>query len=221
MELHKGDLVLFEGDSITSRKMKPAYDDWPYLRLMYWDRTYADVVQEWLFCNRPDLHLKFRNSAVGGSAMSDVASRYEATVAALRPSWIILTTGHNDSAREVPLDVFAKQVEEYAFRAKALCHARVMIVGGLAPCPIPEIHKPSAHHLRSPEYYRVARAAVEKHGGAYVDVGQQLFAKAGELYRECDLHTIYSDGGHLNEVGNQIVATEVLVALGAMEIPGR
>ena len=30
-QLSRNDLILFEGDSISSRKMKPAYDNWPYL----------------------------------------------------------------------------------------------------------------------------------------------------------------------------------------------
>jgi len=220
IQIQRGDLILFEGDSITARKAPPAMDDWPFLRLMNWHRSYADVVQEWLFCNRPELALRFRNGAVGGSAIAEVASRFDPVVAALRPNLIVMTLGANDAARNTPLGGFEHAVREYARKTHELCGARILVVGGLRPCP-PELEEPRPHWSRVPEYAAAVRRAISGFEGEYLDAGSRLYANAMELRRQCDLHTVFSDGGHFNEVANQILAAEVLRHLGLLIIPGR
>src|SRR5512146_2150541 len=111
--LRVGQTVVFEGDSLTSRRTPPCLDDWPYLRLSNWQRTYAEEVAEWLFCNRPDLRLTFHTAAVGGSSCVELRERYEQRVKPLRPAWVILTLGGNDSARKVPLGEFRRTLDEY------------------------------------------------------------------------------------------------------------
>ena len=63
-------------------------------------------------------------------------------------------------------------------------------------------------------YYRVLAQIARRTGGIYVDMGKPMGAKARALYRQHPLHTVYSDGGHLNAIGSMIVAMEVVRALG-------
>jgi lysophospholipase L1-like esterase len=217
--IEKGQTILFEGDSLTSRLTPPAHDNWPFLRLMSWHRTYADIMQEWLFCNRPELDLKFRNSAVGGSSAGEILARFDLIVPVVRPNWIIMTTAHNDVARQVPLDQFHRELTTYSTRARQTCGARLAVIGGFLPCPT----LPAESMLLRPEmadYYRTARQAAESTGGVWLDIGPSLLAKATLLYQQHPLHTIYSDGGHFNEVGNQIVAFLVLEAMGMLRMSG-
>ena len=58
-----------------------------------------------------------------------------------------------------------------------------------------------------------------EYGGLFVDAGTPLLRKARALFKQSPAHTIYSDGGHFNPVGNLIIAAEVLRALG-IELAG-
>ena len=155
MLISQGQTILFEGDSLTSRNSPPAHDTWPFLRLMNWDRTYADVIQEWLFANRPELDLKFRNSAVGGSSAGQILGRFDAIVPAVRPNWTIMTTAHNDAARKIPLEQFRNELSACASKARETCGARLFITGGFKPCPgLPADHPLYHNHydIKQVEY---------------------------------------------------------------------
>ncbi len=200
-------IVLFEGDSITNRRMQPALDPWPFLRLANWDRTYADDVAEWLFANRPDLALTFHNNGVGGSTIRDLLARF-AIVPKLKPAWIILTIGNNDPHHGVTVKEFAASFAEYCRRAQEVCGARVMFLGGRRPA-----------RAKSGPYHQQARQLVAAQRGVFVDIGRALTTRQKLLQQQHELHTVFSDGAHLNAVGNLIVATQVLTALGVMVLP--
>ena len=48
----------------------------------------------------------------------------------------------------------------------------------------------------------------------YCHAGRLTLATACQHYKERPANTVYSDGGHLNAVGNIILADEVIKALG-------
>ncbi len=52
-----------------------------------------------------------------------------------------------------------------------------------------------------------------------MNVGTPLQRKARTLYKQSKAHTVYSDGGHFNSVGNVIIAAEALRALGVIMAP--
>lgn len=215
--LQCGQTILFEGDSLTSRRTLPALDTWPFARLCNWDRTYADDVAEWLFCNRPDLELTFRNNAVSGSNIRGLLGRFSNIVPAVKPSWIILTIGNNDPNQGVPPDEFARDFREYCRRAMELCGARVVFLGWRRPCPSPQDRMEKVEKLIP--YHEQAQTILSDYDGVFVDIGSPLTEKLALLQRQHALHTIYSDGGHLNAVGSLIVATQVLAALGVIGLP--
>ena len=45
-----GQTIAFDGDSLTFRGTDTRHS-WSYLRLNRWQETWADVVEDWFFCN--------------------------------------------------------------------------------------------------------------------------------------------------------------------------
>lgn len=210
--LKKNDLVVFDGDSLTNRRTPPALDTWPYLRMMGWDRTYADLVAEFLFCYFPELRLRFHNVAIGGQGCRELAARLETAVVPLKPAWVILTIGGNDAARQVPTDEFARSLEHYMQRLRQASRGRLLILGGFRPCPHAPA-RPAQVWKRRAAYDGILRKLAKRYDGLWVDAGGTLFRKATALARSWPEHTVYADTGHLNAVGNRIVATEAIRAL--------
>jgi lysophospholipase L1-like esterase len=202
--LTPGTTLVFDGDSMTSRRTPPSLDTWPLLQLMNWDRTWADELSRVLFCWHPELNLTFHNAAVGGSSCRNVRDRQEAFVLPHNPALVLMTIGANDNAQRIPLDEFRAAMSDYARRLGDHCGGKVLFVGGF-------------HHVRPedgpeptlPDYYSVLGEVASAHGGFYLDVGIGLKAKSDALLAQSDCHIINSDGNHLNALGNMIVAGEV------------
>ena len=214
--LQPGDCIVFDGDSLTSRRLRPNLDTWPYLRLMNWDGSYADHVADWLFCNRPDLRLSFRQAAIGGSIASECLARYDEAVKPHKPAWVVMTISTNDHNRHVPLKEFEAALTKYARRLKQDSGGRMMILAGFKPFPFLDADK--LEFRERAKYYQVIRKVLRQQDGLYVDVGTPLFQKARQLHKLWPGHTLYSDGCHLNAVGNAILTTQVLQALGVLTL---
>lgn len=211
--------MLFEGDSLTRFAGKPSIDTWAWMRLTGAHYGYPDKVGDWIFCNRPDLNLTLHTGAIGGSILADVLARFPSITQAFKPAIVVMTIGSNDSARAVPLADFRAQAVEYCQRLRDLSGGKVLYLGNM-----------QAAHGASPDtakrreaarpYYQAMAEVAEAHGGLAVDVGTVLVHKAATLAKLWEGHTIYHDGGHFNQVGNEIVAGVVLRALGLMVTPG-
>jgi len=211
--LKRGQTVLFDGDSLTSRRLPGTLDTWPFLHLMNWHTTYADEVQKLVFCLRPELRLRFRNAAIGGSSSRDLVEKFDRMVLPWKPDWVILTICGNDVARGIRPAEFRRNMTAYCERVRDECGGRVVFVGGWRACPgVPEA-KAASYRRRAP-YFRIQRELAAAYDGLYVDAGKALQAKARQLYSQSPYHVVYSDGGHFNAVGNLIIAAEVLRALG-------
>lgn len=211
--LKPGQRILFDGDSMTNRRTPPAFSRWPYLKLMNWHETYADQISQWLFCLRPDLNLSFTNAGVGGANSSQLLERFDSFVAPIKPHWVLMTIGGNDQARGMPLPEFRENLLTYAQKLHKVSRGRIAFVGNFPACHGYPKEKASRMAARR-RYFRAVAEVARKVDGIYVDVSKPLASKAKTLYKQCPLHTIYSDGGHLNSVGSMIVAMEVIHALG-------
>lgn len=179
-----------------------------------WHRSYAEIAEEWLFANLPHLRLKCRHAAIGGSTTQELLARYETQVKPHRPSWIILTIGTNDYSRGIPLADFTASLKSYILQAQADSGARFLYAGGFEIMPaLAEADKPRI--AAAQPYYHAARALVREHGGIAPEIGRALRAKAEAHYAASSYHAFYSDGSHLNALGNHVLAGLVLQALDA------
>ena len=212
--LKPGQTILFDGDSLTNRRRGGSMDTWPFLDMMNWRETYADTMSRLLFCLRPDLRLSFRNVGIGGQSCRELAARFEDNVVPYRPDWVVMTLGGNDSARKIPLAEFKEKMDAYLRRVREW-GGRTAFLGGFKACPLAPEGSEKRYAIRAP-YYRAERALARRYDGLYVDVGTPLQRKARALYKQSTAHTVYSDGGHFNSVGNLIIAAEALRALGVV-----
>jgi lysophospholipase L1-like esterase len=213
-----GQTILFEGDSLTSRRMGPAHDDWAFARLTNWQRTYADVLAEWAFVARPELNLRFRNSAVGGSPFRQVLERFDRVVPVIKPALVILTTGGNDARRKDPLPEFAANIRTYARKLRAATGGRMLIMGGFGA--VPGFDKEGAERAaRCRPYEQAARRVMRAEGGDYFDIGPAFGKKARALYEQSSYHLTHSDGSHFSELGSRVIAHLLLQYLGLESLP--
>lgn len=91
-----------------------------------------------------------------------------------------------------------------------------MVLGGFKPFPFgPEDREVYAQRVK---YFQATRRVLAARNGVYVDVGRVLWSKAKRLAALWDGHTVYSDGTHFNAVGAEIIATQVLNALGVLTL---
>lgn len=212
--LQSGQLIVFEGDSATSRRQGPTGSTWPYLRLMGWDRTWSDHVEELLFCWCPELALRFANNARGGSTAAAVAERID-TVLALRPDWVVATTGGNDARRGDDLATYGATWRTYAERLHAANGTRVLLLGTWSfPTDRPAKMQPE---VIAPYWQTLTDLAAEIPYLDFVDLSPAITAKAAGLHAQWSGHTIFSGpDGHYNEVGARIIAGELLRLFGVL-----
>jgi lysophospholipase L1-like esterase len=208
-----GQTIVFEGDSLTSRDGETRHS-WSYLRLSNWQGTWADVVEDFFFCNRPEMELQFRNAAIGGSSVQELLARYDRTVKRIEPDWVLLTTGGND-ARRFDLDTYENGLNTYLRRLHEELGARVVIVDIFHPELWPTTPEIAEKRLR---FMAAARKILEKYDGMYINAGDTLYERDRILKKQWEGHTVMADGGHLNAVGARIVGFVVLEAVGALTI---
>jgi lysophospholipase L1-like esterase len=208
-----GQTIAFEGDSLTSRASEVRHS-WSYLRLSNWQGTWADVVEDFFFCNRPELGLQFRNAAIGGSSVQELLARYDRTVKRIEPDWVLMTTGGND-ARRFDLATYQRGLDAYLGRVHEELGARVVIVDIFHPELWPTSPEIAEKRLR---FMAAARKILEKYDGVYVNASDTLYERDQILKKQWEGHTVMADGGHLNAVGARIVGFVVLEALGALTV---
>ena len=214
--LSKSEIIVFDGDSITSRRIGPSRDTWPYLRLTNAERQYPERVDEWLFCNRPDLKTSCKVAAVGGSTCAAMLERFETALAPHQPTLVVFTVGSNDAAHGVSLGTFLHHLTDYCDRVQHL-GAKLLYISGMKPCP--NLEESLCQRLETCQsYYRAAMDTVVQLGGQVLDIGDEMQARAKALVALYSGHTVYSDGQHFNAIGNHIIAALVLEKLGVLTL---
>ena len=79
---------------------------------MNWDKTWAHLVDEWLFLQRPELELEFSNLAVGGSTAGSMLARVDKAVE-FKPTVALFTIGTNDNTQKVPDATYRQQLSDW------------------------------------------------------------------------------------------------------------
>jgi hypothetical protein len=216
MRLKRGDTIVFEGDSLSSRRAGPAMHQWAFGRLMNWHVTFPQLVDQWLFTNLPKLRLTRRHAAVSGSTIDDMLHRYEPVVRPLGPTLMVFTIGNNDPHR-MSLEQFEDRLQRYLDRLAADGCDRLLYVGGFGPCPGGDATVGPRCEAAAP-FNDAAARRVQQRGGDVLRVGPALRVRAEALHNQSTYHTVYAEGRHLNLLGAHIVATQALQALGVIRV---
>jgi len=215
--LAAGDRICFEGDSQTSRGVSPTGTSWAYARMSNWQSLYSDMVEEWLFANLPEFKLTFRNAARGGSSIHDLEERYETFVKPYAPSLFIFTLGNNDARKFDNPQQCVARTSAYLERLQSDSPCRLLYIGVFEACPGGEENVTAVCERARPFNLALARMVIDR-GGSFLNIGEVLKRKATRLREQSKYHTVYAEGRHLNSLGSEIVAGQVLRALGAYQL---
>jgi len=164
---------------------------------MNWHNTWATKFEELLFAWRPDLRTKTVNLAAGGSNIKNMLERLDTLIMPCKPDWIVFTVGNNDPHQGITADEFEKCFNQY----KSKTDAKLVFIGGFCGDPFFDSAAP---------YYMKIKKAADGNRLHYLDAGTPLAQKAALLKESSELHTVFGDGVHLNELGAYIVAGTVL-----------
>jgi len=204
--------ILFEGDSMTDRSKVR----WPFLRMMNWDVSWADIFEETIFCWKPEADVTFCNTAVAGSNINKMTARLE-SVKAFKPDLVMLTGGNNDCAQGVSVEEFEEKFRKYieelnAIGAKVLAIAEVKLVPNVNDSIDGAIEKAG----KKVPYHAAMKRIAEETGNYYFNIGETMGKAIETINAKHPIHSVYSDAGHLNELGARVFCGEILKLFGIL-----
>jgi acyl-CoA thioesterase-1 len=84
-------LVLFQGDSITDAGRRESEDGMGF--------GYANLAAAWFSALYPEKHVRFVNRGISGNRASDLVKRWQPDCLDLKPDWVSILIGINDTWR--------------------------------------------------------------------------------------------------------------------------
>lgn len=200
--LHKDDLVLFQGDSITDAgRLRDKVE--PNAGL---GTGYAHLVAAALLADLSSLNLRFLNRGVSGDRITNLLARWKADCINLNPTVVSILIGINDIWHEfgtrtgTSLDRYERFYGEILVDTKAalpearivLCEPFVTRCGVVADQWIPVLDRQRA----------IVAGLAESHGATFVPF-QKIFAEAS---REAPPAYWAADGVHPTAAGHMRMA---------------
>jgi lysophospholipase L1-like esterase len=208
-ELKKGDKIIFLGDSITDGGRQP--------------KGYCTLVQKAIEAKMPDAGITFVNAGISGNKVPDVQGRLQKDVLDKKPTLVFIYIGINDVwhwnkqadgtlAGGTPKDKYEAGLKEVIGKIKdagacvILCTPSV--IGEKAPGT-------NERDKMLDEYSDISRAVAKETGVQLVDLHKafQDYERANNK-EDKDRGVLTTDSCHLSDAGNQLVADQMLAALG-------
>jgi len=203
MALQKGDLILFQGDSITDcGRSKESTESL--------GNGYARLAVNAISVLRPETELRFLNRAISGNRTIDVLERWEEDCIALRPAFLSVLLGindvwHHDVGRGLTVAETEENYTKILTRTReALGDIPIVI---LSPFLLPD-HTTKMKRPDVDAVIAVSKRLAEKFGASYVPL-DTLLSKAAEAFPPLSLT---KEGVHPTEQGHGIIAKHWLDA---------
>lgn len=92
LELKDGDIVLFQGDSITDAGRVPQGPEGM-------GNGYALLTSAWISAAHPERKIQFINRGISGNRVIDLQGRWKVDCLDLKPAWVSILIGVNDTWR--------------------------------------------------------------------------------------------------------------------------
>ncbi|NLW50485.1 MAG: SGNH/GDSL hydrolase family protein [Candidatus Brocadiaceae bacterium] len=120
-------VVLFQGDSITDcgRDRKNGAD---------MGRGYALMASAWFSALNPEKEVEFINRGISGDTVVDLKARWQSDCIDLKPTWVSVLIGINDTARAFTRDTptspeqFESDYRGLLDRVRNECGARIVLI---------------------------------------------------------------------------------------------
>lgn len=94
IRLKPGDVILFQGDSITDTTRNRLIKDANNLEALGYGYAYLCAVS--MLCNHPEKRLSIYNRGISGNRVTDLINRWEVDCLSLRPDVVSILIGVND-----------------------------------------------------------------------------------------------------------------------------
>jgi lysophospholipase L1-like esterase len=202
--LRNGDRIVFFGDSITEQGMKP--------------NGYVVLIKNELNVRRPDQGIEIIGAGVSGNRVPDLLGRVAQDVINLKPSIVVIHIGINDvwhwaleGHQGTPKDRYETDLREVIARIQ-YAGAKVILC---TPSVIGEKYDgTNPQDAMLDEYAAISRKIA-------LDVGVRLCDLRKAFLDYLKVHNkenkekgvLTTDGVHLNDEGNKLVAQEILKLL--------
>ncbi len=203
--IEKGAVVLFQGDSITDagRNRETGAD------LGY---GYASMTAAWFSALHPELGVSFLNRGIGGDRVKNLKARWERDCIELKPTWLSVMVGINDTWRRFDSNDCTSAEEFEAVYREILTSVRAHLI----------LMEPFVIHTQDdrmtwrvdldPKIHAVRKLAREF--GAILVPLDGLFAAASARREPAFWST---DGVHPSPAGHALIARAWLQAVGALQ----
>lgn len=209
VRIKKGEVVLFQGDSITDagRDREKPND---------LGNGYALMAAALFSSAYPELQVRFLNRGVGGNRTKDLLDRWDADCLELRPDWVSICIGINNTWRRysrkdpTTAEQFEQEYRQLLVRTKERSGAGLILLEPFV-LPVPDDRKAWREDL-DPKI-AVVRELAREFGALFVPL-DGLFAQASMLAPPADWAP---DGIHPTPAGHALIAKAWLKALGAVE----
>jgi len=203
-----GATVLFQGDSITdaSRSREMDHD---------LGRGYAGMAAWWFEALYPEKHLRFLNRGISGNRAKDLRARWQADCIDLKPDWVSVLIGINDTWRgfdkkdPTPVERYEADYRHILTRTRDELGAKLIL------CEPFVLHFPDDRKAWRPDLnprIDITRELAREFDAILVPF-DKLFAAAAEK-REPKFWA--SDGVHPTYPGHALMAQAWLRAVGAL-----
>ena len=206
VRIQAGQSVLFQGDSITDAgrsRENPAE----------LGRGYPHLVAAWFGMLQPELRVRFLNRCISGNRARDLQSRWQADCLDLKPDWVSILIGINDTwrrfDRQDPTAAadFAASYRDILRRTQDALQARLIL---LEPFVLPHPADRKAWREDLDPKIAVVRELALEFNAVYIPL-DGLFAAAAAR-REPSFWA--ADGVHPTPSGHALIARAWLEAVG-------
>ncbi|AIQ58092.1 SGNH/GDSL hydrolase family protein [Paenibacillus borealis] len=208
MPFQKNDIILFQGDSITDCGRN--YADASSLGV-----GYALMAGARLGLQYPEKNLTFINRGISGNRAVDLQERWDRDCLELKPTWVSIYIGVNDtwrwfdSGQETTAAEFEASYRDLIERAKQSLDAKLVLVEPFV-LPVPEDRKGWRKDL-DPKIH-VVRELAREYGAVLVPL-DGLFAAASV---KAEPAFWAGDGVHPSPAGHALIAEAWMKAVGAI-----
>lgn len=200
-----GDRILFQGDSITDASrdrndFSALGDGWVML------------LKAWMDAQYPELELEFINRGIGGNRAVDLESRWQADCLDLKPDWLSVLLGINDTWRRydrqdpTSTEGFARSYENLLSQLREHSDAKIILCEPFLT-PTPDDRLAWREDL-DPKIAVVSELA-EKYDALYVPL-DKIFTQA---LKSRPAHYWAADGVHPTRAGQALIAQSWLKTL--------
>ena len=205
MSLRQGERILFLGDSITEQGVKP--------------NGYVTVLQKELSVRYPDLGIETIGAGISGNKVTDLENRLGRDVIDRKPTIVVIYIGINDvwhwalpNHKGTTKEEFEKVLREIIARIQ-YSGAEVVLC---TPSVIGEkFDGTNSQDSTLDQYCAISRKIAFTQGIRLCDLRKAFIAYLTvHNIENHEKNVLTTDGVHLNEAGNRLVADEMLRFLG-------